>query len=282
MIKIIMMSDLHLEPEGRVKYGLDTAQRFACALDHAARFYGDADLCIFAGDIADKGEPEAYRRFDAMRAQLEIPQVVLLGNHDDRDTYLQVGQAPMICPTEHVQGIRDLGDIRLVMLDSSQPGRVDGVLDDRRLDWLADELAAAKAEERPVVLVSHHHPQRLHMPVDRYKLTAAEALREVLDASSARIDLILAGHCHIPTAGNWCGYAVATISGNQHRVAPFLPGMTGQQTSYEGPAQFAVILHDGEECVVHFHNYVDRNISLPDAMFPWKRDQWERIPDFLK
>lgn len=282
MIKVLVMSDLHLGPEGRVKYGLDTAQRFSSALEDAARLYGDADLCVFAGDIADKGEAEAYQRFDEMRSEFKIPQAVLLGNHDDRETYLRVAQEPMTNGTHHVQGRRDIGDVRLLLLDSSEPGRVEGVLDQARLEWLRDELATAKAESKPVLIITHHHPQRLHMPVDRYKLTAPETLREVLDASGARIDLILAGHCHIPTAGNWYGYSVATISGNQHRVSPFLPGMTGQQTSYEGPAQFAVILHDGEECVVHFHNYVDRNIALPDAMFPWKYDQWEHIPHFLR
>lgn len=281
MAKIIVLSDVHLGPSGTVKFGLDTEQRLEKAFDDINRLYADADICIFAGDIADEAHPEAYQLFEEMRKRLKMPQFVMLGNHDDRGVYLQNCTAPMLDPNGFVQGFHELGNTRVVMLDSSEPGHVEGILCNSRLNWLADQLAEAKSKNQQVVLFLHHNPQTLHMPVDRYSLDAPQELLAVLKASGVHIPLIMAGHCHITTAGSWGGYAVVTISGNQHSVAPFLPGMTGQQACYEGSAHLGVVMVEGEDCTVHFHSYIDRNAELPAAMFPWKKDQWQKVPEFL-
>lgn len=281
MAKIIVLSDLHLGASGTVQYGLDTQERLAKAFNDINALYADADMVVFAGDIADKADPQAYRLFEEMRTKLKIPQFVMLGNHDDRAVYLENCKEPMLDDNGFVQGFHEIGNTRVVMLDSSEPGHVEGILCQDRLDWLADQLATAKTKGQQVVLFLHHNPQTLHMPVDRYSLAERERLLSVLKNSGVHIPLIMAGHCHITSAGSWGGYPVVTICGNQHRVAPFLPGMTGQQACYEGSAQFGIVLCEGEDCTVHFHNYIDRNIELPAAMFPWKKDQWQKIPDFL-
>lgn len=273
MIKILMMSDIHLGPEGRVKYGLDTAARFKQAVAEASRLHADADLCVFAGDLADLAEPAAYVLFDQLRSDLRMPQAVMIGNHDSRPAFIAHSRDVELDENGFVQAARDLDDVRVIMLDTTEPGRVEGILCNERLDWLAARLAEARAADLRVVLMMHHNPPRLHMPVDRYSLTEPDRLLKVLRDSKADILQIMAGHCHITSAGSWGGFPFATISGNQHRVEPFLRGRTGQQTCYEGTAQFAVILIDPQGCTVHFQNYVDRNIPLPDAMFPWKKDQ---------
>lgn len=278
MTKILILSDLHIACAGTFKFGLDTSARFAQAVHDINTFYGDADLCIFAGDIADSAEPEAYRIFDDMRAKLNMPQFVMLGNHDNRTIYLEHCQPSMLDPNGFVQGSYECGNKRIIMLDTSEPGHVEGKLCQLRLAWLQEQLAEAKASMSQVVLVLHHNPQVLHMPVDRYSLAEPEKLLEVLKACGADISLIVAGHCHISSAGSWGGYPVVTISGNQHSVAPFLTGMTGQQACYEGPAQFGILLWTDDSATFHFHNYVNRNIEIAPAMFPWKLNQWQRVP----
>lgn len=273
MLKIIVMSDLHIMPADTLKFGLDTSERFAFAIADVNNFYEDADLCIYAGDIADRGEAEAYARFDDIRAQNPIRSLVMMGNHDDRPTYLQNAENPMVDENGFVQGIVDIKGYRVVMIDSSEPGHVEGILCEKRLAWLASRLAEAKILDLPVILVVHHNANRLHMPVDTYSLTEADKLAQVLRESGARIAQILAGHCHIPTAGSWHGFPIATISGNQHRVGVHFRNMTRQQPCFEGPAQFGILFANADGVTLHFHNYVDRNVQLPNAMFPWKRDQ---------
>lgn len=273
LLKLVVMSDIHLLPEGEVLRGLDTAPRFEKAVEDVNRFHADADLCVFAGDLTEKADPEAYALFDRIRAGVDLPQRVMVGNHDDRNVYLSQASAPMLDGDGFVQGYDDIKGHRIVMLDSSEPGRVDGHLCPARLAWLAARLAEAKAAGLKVIVLLHHNPCALQMPVDTYRLGAPETLLEVLKASGAEIVQILAGHCHITTAGSWGGFACATISGNQHRVEPYLRGRSGQQQCYAAAAQFGVIVSDGLNCAVHFHDYVDESTVMDPALFPRKRDQ---------
>lgn len=280
LLKLVVMSDIHLLPPGRVKRGLDTAARFRKAMSDLDRTYSDADLCVFAGDIADEADAEAYRLFDQIRAVSGVPQRVMLGNHDNRDTYLRVAADPMLDDAGFVQGVADIKGHRILMIDTSEPGR-QSLLCDQRLAWMAARLGEAKDLGLKVIILLHHNPAALQMPVDTYRLEPADrdSLLRAMRDSRADIRLLLAGHCHIATAGSWAGYPVATINGNQHRVEPFLRGRTGQQACYSDPAQFAVVLSDGVNCVVHFHNYVDTAEPMNPELFPYKANQSFEVID---
>ena len=273
LLKLVIMSDIHLLPKGEVKRGLDTAPRFKTAIHSLNELHGDADLCVFAGDITEKSDVEAYTLFDEIRAGNNLPQRVLLGNEDDRNVYLEHAKNPMLDENRFVEGYDDIKGHRVLMLDSSEPGKLRGGLCERRLSWAAERLVEAKAQGLKVILLLHHNPCALQMPVDTYRLAEPEKLLEVLHKSGADIIQILTGHCHITTAGSWGGYPCATISGNQHRVEPFLRGRTGQQACFAAPAQYAVLLSDGINCAVHFQNYVDENTIMDPELFPHKVDQ---------
>lgn len=205
LLKLIVMSDIHILPHSKIKRGLDTSARLSKAIQDANQRYMDSDLCVFAGDITDAGEQEAYTEFDRLRAALSLPQRVMMGNHDNRYTYLAHAKAPMQDEYGFVQGIDDIKGHRIIMLDSSQPDdhiRASGLCD-KRLNWLADRLAEAKLAGYKVILILHHNPCALQMPVDTYRLEQPERLLRVLKASNAEILQIIAGHCHIPTAGSW-------------------------------------------------------------------------------
>lgn len=274
LLKLVVMSDIHLLPPGKVLRGLDTAPRFAKAMDDLETRYADADLCVFAGDIADQADPEAYKLFDLLRARGTAPQRVLLGNHDNRPVYLEHAVAPMVDESGFVQGYDDIKGHRILMIDTSEPDR-QSLLCEKRLSWIKARLKEARDLDLKVILVLHHNPAALQMPVDTYRLEPEDRdnLLRVLRESAAEVLLILAGHCHIATAGSWGGYPCATINGNQHRVEPYLRGRTGQQACFADPAQFAVILSDGLNCIVHYHNYTDRTPQMDAALFPYKRDQ---------
>lgn len=273
LLKLVVMSDIHLLPKGEVKRDLDTAPRFKSAINDLNKFHADADLCVFAGDITEKADTKAFSHFDEIRAANGLTQRVMLGNHDDRNVYLAHASDPMLDENGFVQGYDDIKGHRIIMLDSSDPGVLHSGLCDQRLEWAAKCLNDARTTGLKVILLLHHNPCALQMPVDTYRLAEPEKLLKVLRESEADIIQILAGHCHISSAGSWGGFPCATISGNQHRVEPFLRGRTGQQVCYEAPAQYAVILSDGINCAVHFHNYVDHSAVMDPGHFPCKLDQ---------
>lgn len=273
LLKLIVMSDIHLLPKGEVKRGLDTAPRFMAAIQSVNTLHGDADLCVFAGDITEKSDVGAYALFDEIRSGNSLPQRVMLGNHDDRNIYLQRTQNPMLDLNSFVQGYDDIKGHRILMLDSSEPGVLRSGLCEKRLSWTAERLAEAKALGLKVIILIHHNPSALQMPVDTYRLANPDKLLKVLRASGAEIIQILAGHCHISTAGSWGGYSCATIAGNQHSVEPFLRGRTGQQECYESSAHYGVIMSDGLNCAVHFQSYLSEATIMDPALFPYKMNQ---------
>lgn len=279
LLKLIVMSDIHLMPKGEIVRGLDTAPRFKAAIQSVNTLHGDADLCVFAGDLTEKSNVGAYAQFDEIRAGNDLPQRVLLGNHDNRDIYLEHAKNPMLDENNFVAGYDDIKGHRILMLDSSEPGEVRGGLCDLRLAWTAERLAEAKALGLKVIVVLHHNPCALQMPVDTYRLADPEKLLKVFHASGADIIQILAGHCHITTAGSWGGYPCATICGNQHSVEPYLRGRTGQQDCFAAPAQYGVIMSDGVNCVVHFQSYVNEITIMDPELFPNKMDQKFEIFD---
>ncbi|MEM5477894.1 metallophosphoesterase [Pacificibacter sp. AS14] len=275
VLKLVVMSDIHLFPKGEIRKELDTAARFTQAIDDADRLYADADLCVFAGDIADSAEVAAYEQFDHIRQVFSVPQRVMLGNHDDRNVYVACSKTPMLDENGFVQGYEDIKGHRILMLDTSEPDMHIrySLLCNKRLAWIADRLAEAKDLELKVIILLHHNPCAFQMPVDTYRLNEPDRLLKVLKESGADIIQILAGHCHITTAGSWGGYPCATIKGNQHSVEPYFRGRTEQQACYSSPAQFAVILSDTVNCAVHFHDYLNTATVMDPDLFPHKANQ---------
>ena len=61
-LKFLVVSDLHLVPEGRMSMSLDAAVRLQSCVEQINARYGDADFVLVVGDLADLGEEAAYLR----------------------------------------------------------------------------------------------------------------------------------------------------------------------------------------------------------------------------
>ena len=190
-LKFIIMSDLHLVPEGETSITLDTSARLEEAVDAVLARHADADFCILAGDLADHGEAAAYSRLKNIIARLPIPVHITLGNHDNRPVFLDVFGAHLAAETGKVDKIIDAKGYRIIVLDSSEPGCVDGVLEPVQIDWLRARLA--EAMDRPVIVVLHHNANALHIEADSIRLLEPDAF---IDALKTHPDIrqIIAGH----------------------------------------------------------------------------------------
>ncbi|WP_282092755.1 metallophosphoesterase [Epibacterium ulvae] len=273
MLKIVVMNDLHLVSPGSPSPNMDTSERFDLALQHAVQRHSDADLCVFAGDIADKGDAGAYAVFDRLRCQYEVPQCVTLGNHDDRTVYTSTAANFEMDPNGYIQCRRDIKGHCILVLDSSEPGRTRGGFSKQKRDWIHAQLSDAKDLDLPVIVILHHNPSALQMPVDAYRLDEPDVLKAALLESGANIMQIVSGHCHISSAGSWSGIPCATIAGNHHSVEPFLRRRTGQQECYASSAEYGVVVSNGADCAVHFETYIGAQQAMDHALFPKKKDQ---------
>ena len=263
-LKFVVMSDLHLVPPGGVSKGLDPAARLRSAVESLNTNHGDADFCILAGDLADRGEPEAYALLADILGEARVPLYVTLGNHDDRRVYKDAYPGAVLDENGFAQHAIDAKGYRVIVLDSSEPEIVAGVLCDTRLAWLRTRLA--EAMDRPVIVVLHHHTNPLSTNVDRIRLEEPEKLVAALK-THPDIRQVIAGHVHCVTTAIWHGLPFMTLSGNHYPVSAHIPGVPGTQKRREGPAQYAVVLAEEEGCLVHFHNHIDRHVELAEGLF---------------
>lgn len=263
-LKLIVLSDLHLGRPGEAVNGLDTEARLRAAIETINRDHANADCVLLAGDLADNGDVSAYHMLAQMLGALPMPVHITLGNHDDRDAFLSVFGPGHDHPQGRVSAAMDLGGHRIILLDTSEPGRVDGHLCEGRKAWLHEQLALAA--NQPVIIVMHHHANPLSLPVDEIALKDAGAFAHIVK-SHDDVRLVLSGHVHITTSSIWHGIPMVTMAGSHYSVSPHVPGVAGTQQCLEGPAQMAVILGNAEGLTVHFQDYMQRHLVMARGLF---------------
>ena len=215
---LAQFSDLHLTaldggPGGIIK----TNAAFSRAVARLAAFVPAPGALLITGDLTESGEPEAYDDLRNRLAPLSLPIYVIPGNHDDRSA-LRRRLDPAWQPSEapYVQYAVDLGPIRLVALDTVEPGESAGLLDDVRLGWLESALAACP--ERPTVLAMHHPPIDTGIAfMDRIGLVGRERLADLL-AGHPQVERVICGHVHRNVQTRFAGTTVSICPGTAHQV----------------------------------------------------------------
>jgi 3',5'-cyclic AMP phosphodiesterase CpdA len=155
---------------------------------------------VVCGDLARlQGRPEDYRE---LRALLEPVAAVArvyvgLGNHDDRQAFLEVfrdtpgTRAPV--KARHVTVIEHEA-LRVVVLDSLlYVDRVAGLLGKAQREWLAGWLPAVA--DRPVVLFVHHPPTD-----EDGDLLDGDRLLAIVEANR-HVKAVFHGHAHVWAVG---------------------------------------------------------------------------------
>ncbi|MCU0827454.1 MAG: metallophosphoesterase [Tabrizicola sp.] len=263
-MKFVVLSDLHLGPPGQPVNGLDTGARTSEALETIRRDHADAAFVLLAGDLADQGEVAAYHHLRNLLVQMPMPVHLTLGNHDDRAAFLAVFGTELDDPQGRVSLVLDADGYRVILLDTTEPGLVGGRLCRGRLDWLAARLD--EAEDRPVIIVQHHHANPLSLPVDEIILENTEDYQATLQRHPD-IRQVIAGHVHLPSAALWRGIPMTTLAGSHYSVSPHVPGVPGRQRQLEGPAQMLVVLTHPDGVTVHFQDHSDRHLTLAPGLF---------------
>jgi 3',5'-cyclic AMP phosphodiesterase CpdA len=262
-MKLIQVSDLHFAPPGTRLFGLDPRARLEAAIADINQHHGDAELCLFTGDLADRGAPAAYQALRETLAALQVPYRLALGNHDDRDNFQRAfPEAPR---DEHgfVQTVVSTGAGDVMVLDTLEPGQASGGFCARRQAWLGARLAEATG--RPVILFMHHPPLDIGIPsLDRIGLVDKRGFAEVVagaeveagtGAGASGVRHIFFGHVHRPVSGSWRGIPYTSLRSLVHQVS-FDLATESPMPFDQAPPAYNVILLDGEDTVVHHHEFL--------------------------
>lgn len=215
-LTLVQLTDSHLLPEGALMHDVvDTAGNLVAALEMIERSDLPVAALLLTGDLADNGAASAYRRLrevvEPAARRLGAEVIYTMGNHDERGAFRAevLGEQPS---TADYDTVTTVGGLRVVSLDSSEPGQHDGHLSGEQLAWLGDVLATPAP--RGTVLVCHHPPLPSPVPtVHLLRLREAGRLARVVEGSDVR--LVVTGHAHHAGCGAlggipvWVGPALA-------------------------------------------------------------------------
>jgi 3',5'-cyclic AMP phosphodiesterase CpdA len=247
------ISDTHFLAGRSPLYGrIDTDANLVRALDAIEASRIAIDALLFTGDIADRGESDAYARVRALvepaAARMGAEIVWVMGNHDDRGAFhtglLDDADGPpgAVERTAPIDRVVELGGLRVIALDTSVPGYHHGELAAEQLDWLRDQLSTSAPHG---TLLALHHPP-VPSPVaymQVLELQRQHELAEVVRGSDIRA--ILGGHLHYSTHGLFAGIPVAVAAATCYTMDASAPDAT-------------LVGRDGGQSITLVHVYADQ------------------------
>lgn len=218
---IAQITDVHIgfDPHNPDEFN---QQRLVAVLAALAEGPNQPDLLLLTGDLADHGDQDSYLRLKAALAACPYPWFPLVGNHDVRDNF------HAIFPDYDdghgfVQYVQDLGDVRLVMIDTLEEGRHGGAFCDQRAAWLDARLG--EAPDKPTYIVMHHPP--VECGIEWMNTDPEEPWVQRFSAVLERHDQVrglICGHLHRSVTASWRGRTVAICSSSAPQVtADFTP-----------------------------------------------------------
>lgn len=197
-MRIVQMSDIHTGS------GLFRPDFMQAAIEETNALR--PDLVAVAGDLTMEGYRWEFEEAKDYLDQLECPHVVIVpGNHDA----LNVGYRHF----EEIFGVRervltvstDIGEAKVVALDSTKPDLSEGEVGREHYAWIDSEFRGW--DRGPKILILHHHI--LAVPGtgrDTNILRDAGDVMAIL--RDLEVDLVLAGHRHVPYVWSISGVRV--------------------------------------------------------------------------
>jgi len=269
-VLIAQISDLHIKPPGELAYGhVDTAAALARCVDAINRFQPRPDYLVITGDLVDVPSKRAYDHLASLLAPLEIPFAMVPGNHDDRDLARQALPDVFYAAATHaLNSARSVGNIDVVLIDSSVPDAAHGELDTKTLAWLDRILGVTP--DQPALLFLHHPPFVTGIAqMDQQNLRNAGDLATVLKRYPRAL-LVAAGHVHRAVLTTFAGIAATICPAPNHAVALDLDAQAPLGFIVEPPAFLLHVWSAGDG----FGNVVTHCVPIGefDGPFPFRDD----------
>jgi 3',5'-cyclic AMP phosphodiesterase CpdA len=232
---IAQISDMHVKKRGEMLSGtLDSYAKLAAAIGRIGNLEPQPDLLVATGDLTADGKPEEYQALRELLAELDIPYLLLPGNHDDRENLRAAFPDQPFEAGPFLHYTVDDWPVRLVALDSVIPGDPRGEFCPARCRWLDESLA--EAPDKPTILMIHHPPFATgigHM--DRMGLEDASGLGAVVERHG-QVIRILCGHIHRPVQTMFHGVPTTVTPATSFQVQLKLASGQGIQWTQEPSA----------------------------------------------
>lgn len=237
-LELVQVSDTHLLAEAQgALLGLETRDSLHYVVELIRQTRPHLDLVLATGDLSQDGSVASYEHLRRQLGPLAAPMRWCPGNHDECEAMQQVA-----ADTQLLAPVTDLGNWRIIVLDSQAPGEVSGYLAPTQLQLL--EQALAEAPDRYALICMHHHPVAVGSRwMDDIGLRNAEALFEVLDRHP-QVRALVWGHVHQEFDQKRKG---ARLLASPSTCVQFEPGQENFQLAMKAPGYRWLQLHaDGQ------------------------------------
>ncbi|MGF1596136.1 MAG: phosphodiesterase [Acidimicrobiales bacterium] len=214
---VAQLTDTHiLDPASDEERWVDNNGRLAQAVASLNAESPRPDLVVATGDLTNGAKAAETDELVRLLEPLEVPLLVLPGNHDERPLIRAAFDMPWDDDV-HLSWSVEVGPITIVGLDTAVPGAEHGEFDADREAWL--RRALAEAAPRPTVVAMHHPPFASGIGwMDRSRLRRSDAFADTI-AANPHVTRVLCGHLHRPiqttVGGVSCSVGLSTV----HHVA---------------------------------------------------------------
>ncbi len=220
------------------------------------------ELVIASGDLTHRGRRDQHEEASAFLRGLELPLVVIPGNHDIPYTFPQRFTRPwdeFERLWETTQPVYRSDGLVVVGLNSVRPWRhQSGRLRDEQVRRAAEQLATGPDGAYRIVTLHHH---LLGAPWRSRKKPVAKRNRVLAGLVDAGADLVLAGHIHQSTIAERREFELSSPGGEHAVVVSIAPGFGQPRPHRRGEAR-------------GLHIYEIERTELRILTYIWREDGW--------
>jgi len=259
---IAQITDAHIGGGGKTAKESNVA-RLSQVCEEIKKLSTKPDVLIVTGDLSEHGDLSEYQTLKQQFDEFSFPTYLAVGNHDTRDTFSAVFPE-MSGNGGFIQYAIDTFPLRIIVLDTLNPGYHGGTFCQDRADWLTQELA--KDPDRPTLIALHHPP--IATGID-WLTNSPDAdwiirLKKCL-SSHKNIVRIIAGHIHRTIYSEFAGAPLSVLDAVGPQVALNLEDIDANKPDnrpllVEGRPAFALHQWSGHSLTTHIQHVPNDDI----------------------
>ena len=214
---IAQITDIHLgfEPDNPAEFN---RKRLDQVLRTLVNGPNRPDLLLATGDLVDRGDTDSYRRLANALSICPFPVWPCVGNHDDRRNFSHIFPHIALDDNDFIQYVVPLDGLRIIVIDTLEPGRHGGAFCELRAAWLRARLL--EDQQTPTIIVMHHPPIEVGIewmnthPEEPWVTRFSDAI-----AGQGQVKSLICGHLHRAITAPWRGTTVAICPSTAPQVA---------------------------------------------------------------
>lgn len=256
-LKFVHITDIHLRAEGEHLKGGIPSERFDACLDDIKKWHPDTSFAVISGDLSEFAEESSYQFLKSRLESLPFPCFLMIGNHDERATFLSVFDNHPQDQDGFIQHRHEADGNVFLFLDTTKSGANahEGQLCEKRLAWFKSHLI--DAGDKPTCVFMHHPPFDIGIQwIDGIKLGEAEGFSHALN-HGRNIKHVFFGHVHRMTYVNWRKVPFTSLPSLNHQAALNPDSVDGRFC--DEPPAYGVVLIERDQLTVHFNTFLQRN-----------------------